>query len=85
MFIGCYDFLRKNIKAEKEPDNKESEITAPQKNVEPESPQDSKDYEKIKALVNKILEIESNPDMASDEYINDLTKQADNALQNIQE
>ncbi|UTY23175.1 hypothetical protein [Treponema denticola] len=85
MFIGCYDFLRKNIKAEKEPDNKESEITAPQKNIEPESPQDSKDYEKIKALVNKILEIESNPDMASDEYINDLTKQADNALQNIQE
>lgn len=85
MFIGCYDFLRKDIMNEKEPDYKEGEAAAPQNKPEPARSQDLKDYEKIKALVNKILEIEANPDMASDEYINDLTQQADNALQNIQE
>lgn len=49
------------------------------------SPQEEKDYRYIQALLDKILEVESNPDTASDEYIEDLIQQTDNAIQNIQE
>ena len=55
----------------------------PQDKAEP--PKNEKDYQYIQALLDKILEVESNPDMASDEYIEDLIQQTDNAIQNIQE
>ncbi|WP_253692167.1 MULTISPECIES: hypothetical protein [unclassified Treponema] len=93
MLIGCYDFLRKN---NKENDTQESEVKtadAEPKETEPTppvssekmSPQEEKDYQYIQALLDKILEVESNPDMASDEYIQDLIEQTDSAIQNIQE
>ena len=47
--------------------------------------QELKDYTYIKALLKKIAEVESDPDKASDDYIDDLTKQADNAINDIQE
>ncbi|UTC91356.1 hypothetical protein E4N80_00690 [Treponema denticola] len=83
MFIGCYDFLRKKNTSVKEEVPEKTNTPAPQDKVEP--PKNEKDYQYIQALLNKILEVESNPDMASDEYIEDLIQQTDTAIQNIQE
>ncbi|UTC62210.1 hypothetical protein E4O05_11975 [Treponema sp. OMZ 787] len=94
MLIGCYDFLRKNNTSAKEADYENTNIPVPKpKPVLPPAPaesvnekaQEEKDYQYIQALLDKILELESNPDMASDEYIEDLMKQTDDAIQNIQE
>ena len=83
MLIGCYDFLRKNNTPVKEENQENTDTPVPQDKVE--NPKTEKDYQYIQALLDKILEVESNPDMASDEYIEDLIQQTDNAIQNIQE
>ena len=83
MFIGCYDFLRKKNTSVKEDVSDKTNTPVPQDKAE--TPKNEKDYQYIQALLDKILEVESNPDMASDEYIEDLIKQTDNAIQNIQE
>ena len=83
MFIGCYDFLRKKNTSVKEEVSEKTNAPVPQDKAAP--PKNEKDYQYIQALLDKILEVESNPDMASDEYIEDLIKQTDNAIQNIQE
>ncbi|MGF7109583.1 hypothetical protein [Treponema pedis] len=90
MFIGYYDYLRRNEKP------KEEAVTEVQETVkvlpEPVQPvpeqmssQELKDYTYIKTLLEKIAEVEADPDKVSDEYIDDLTKQADSAINDIQE
>ena len=83
MFIGCYDFLRKKNTSVKEEVSEKTNAPVPQDKAAP--PKNEKDYQYIQALLDKILEVESNPDMASDEYIEDLIQQTDTAIQNIQE
>ena len=83
MFIGCYDFLRKKSTSVKEEVSEKTNAPVPQDKAVPQK--NEKDYQYIQALLDKILEVESNPDMASDEYIEDLIQQTDNAIQNIQE
>lgn len=101
MLIGCYDFFRKNNNYTKKADYENFNINIPQVNstdtqskedtektpikIDDMNPKDTKDYQYIQTLLDKILEIESNPDMASDEYINDLIQQTENAIQDIQE
>ncbi|UTY29815.1 hypothetical protein [Treponema putidum] len=89
MLIGCYDFLRKNA----ENNIQESQVKITDKennktlsaNTEKMNPKDEKDYQYIQTLLDKILEVESNPDIVTDEYIQDLINQTDNAIQDIQE
>ena len=83
MFISCYDFLRKKNTSVKEEVSEKTNAPVPQDKAAP--PKNEKDYQYIQALLDKILEVESNPDMASDEYIEDLIQQTDTAIQNIQE
>ena len=83
MFIGCYDFLRKKNTSVKEEVSEKTNAPVPQDKAAP--PKNEKDYQYIQALLDKILEVESNPDMASDEYIEDLIQQTDTVIQNIQE
>ncbi|MGI5066584.1 hypothetical protein [Treponema putidum] len=89
MLIGCYDFLRKN--AENNIQESQVKITdkennkTPSANTEKMNPKDEKDYQYIQTLLDKILEVESNPDIVTDEYIQDLINQTDNAIQDIQE
>ncbi|UTC74545.1 hypothetical protein E4O03_10040 [Treponema sp. OMZ 792] len=85
MFIGCYDFLRKNDGNVKEADYENTNTNIPVPQDKTANPKNEKDYQYIQTLLDKILEVESNPDMASDEYIEDLIQQTDNAIQNIQE
>lgn len=49
------------------------------------SEQEKKNYEYIKALLDKIHKIEENPDAVSDSDIQDMTEQADGAIKDIQE
>ena len=73
MFIGYFDHIKRHS-----PENRGKEEVPP-------TPENKKDYEYIKALLDKIAEVEDSPDAVSDEYIDDLTKQADNAINDIQE
>ena len=73
MFIGYFDHIKRHS-----PENRGKEEVPP-------APENKKDYEYIKALLDKIAEVEDSPDAVSDEYIDDLTKQADNAINDIQE
>ena len=89
MLIGCYDFLRKNTEnniqeSQAKVTDKENNKTPPAK-TEKINPKDEKDYQYIQTLLDKILEVESNPDIVTDEYIQDLINQTDNAIQDIQE
>ena len=81
MFIGYFDYIKRHSA------NKREQEEAPLPVSEPEkiSDQDKKDYDYIKALLDKIGEVEISPDAVSDDYIEDLTKQADNAINDIRE
>lgn len=112
MFIGYYDYLRKNkveeVVEKTEPviesdnilpeladqeiakDTAEKEDSSDmdlnfEKDESEMTEQELKDYRYIKALLDKIAEVEADPDKVSDEYIEDLTKQADDAINDIQE
>ncbi len=97
MFIGYYDYLRRNenLKRELDTENTEESTPAPAETKvlpEPAAPipeqmssEELKNYTYIKALLEKIAEVEADPDSISDEYIEDLTKQADNAISDIQD
>lgn len=70
MYIGHYDYIRAvNKKLEKDKMTEE----------------ERKNYEHVKALLDKIHKIEQNPDSVSDSDIKKLTEQADSAIKDIRE
>lgn len=97
MLIGYYDYMVRNKSVSKneeiqtakpvEPKPPETKVLPEPVDTPPENmtKEELKDYTYIKKLLDKIAEVETSPDEISDDYINDLTKQADNAINDIQE
>ena len=86
--IGYHDFIRSskgyNIKSEEE----EEEVMPQKRIIEPTenmTEEQKKNYDYIQELLNRIHAVEDNPDVISDDEIEDLTDQADNAIKDIEE
>lgn len=73
MLIGYFDYVRRN-----EPEKSQKPVAVENTLTE----QEKLDYESIKALLDKIAEVESDPDKVTDDYIYDLTNQAIDAIDN---
>lgn len=92
MFIGYYDFLRKNYSDKRESYYQDLTEPIPQGGIENIKPleknkntQNADDYRYISELLDKILKVEANPNKVSDEDIEKLLKQANDAIDKIQE
>lgn len=85
--IGYHDFIRSskgyNIKSDMSEDEvHEKKVIEPTENMTEEQ---KKNYDYIQELLNRIHAVEENPDVISDDEIEDLTDQADSAIKDIED
>lgn len=85
--IGYHDFVRNakgyNIQSDMSEDEVKKKVFPPP--PPPMTEEQKKNYDYIQELLNKIHEVEENPDIVPDDEIEDLTDQADSAIKDIQE
>ncbi|MGP1437455.1 MAG: hypothetical protein ACTTKH_00110 [Treponema sp.] len=84
--IGYHDFIRSSKGYNIQSDLSEDEVL-PKKVVEPTenmTEEQKKNYDYIQELLNRIHEVEENPDVIPDDVIEELTDQADNAIKDIE-
>lgn len=79
MLIGYFDYIKKtDSKSEEKPAETVSALNSM-------TEKELKDYTYIQKLLEKIADVENSPDSVSEDYIKDLTNQADKAIHDIQE
>ena len=85
--IGYHDFIRSSKGYNIQSDTSEDE--EPQKKIiettENMTEEQKRNYDYIQELLNRIHAVEENPDVISDDEIENLTDQADNAIKDIEE
>ena len=82
--IGYHDFIRSAKGYNIQSDMSEDEVKKKTPALPPMTEEQKKNYDYIQELLNKIHEVEENPDLVPDDEIEDLTDQADSAIKDIE-